>query len=230
MSDRIGKFYLKQRGKRGLYQICWTDERRIPRSLSTGTADPEKAREALEAHALVHSVSTEQWRQVRDPKLAFVLTHYRSQKSDRMASIGTFDVAVLEICGDISVSQFNVPMQVRFIEGLRKRGNCDATIQRKLSALRPAFTRARKDELLTEIPPSAGADDWKPQFRQRPTLLPAKPEPRRETNHAALDRVTAVRHMREAVEQLLIKVSTATAAIARWLLGARKPVHTTTGG
>lgn len=50
--DRIGPFFLKRRGKRGLYYVCWYDAaRRQTRGFATRTDDPDVARRQLQAHA-----------------------------------------------------------------------------------------------------------------------------------------------------------------------------------
>lgn len=52
--DRAGKFFLKRRGKRGTFYVCWFDAAlKQTRGITTKTADPEEARGILREHSVL---------------------------------------------------------------------------------------------------------------------------------------------------------------------------------
>lgn len=52
--DRAGKFFLKKRGQKGTYYVCWFDAaRRQTRGITTKTSDIEAARQILREHSVL---------------------------------------------------------------------------------------------------------------------------------------------------------------------------------
>lgn len=68
------------------------------------------------------------------------------------------------VWGDIRVNKLDIPKQKELIAHWRAESIADATIDRNLRALWPAFDRAARDKLMlaTEIPLRITAEDWNP--------------------------------------------------------------------
>jgi hypothetical protein len=135
--DRIGRFCLKKRGKRGIWHICWTDESRRPQSLSTGTNDHAKAQDALARHALENGeIATEAKKAgggPQNPTVAVVFLHYYKHKksSGDFASEHVFKSSMgdaARVWGDIRVNELDIPKQKELIAHWRAEPIADSTI------------------------------------------------------------------------------------------------------
>jgi hypothetical protein len=176
--DRIGDYYIKPRGKSGVYYIHWTEARGIPKRLSTNTSDHAEAQDALALYVLKHGKVAKRKEKAaaedgpKNPKVAAVLLNYyrHKVKLGNFASEATYKNAMAEATqhwGDIDVRDLDLDKQKSLIEKWRVDGLADSTIDRNLRALWPAFDRAVRDKLMlrTEVPLQITFEDWNPNIQ-----------------------------------------------------------------
>lgn len=169
-ADRAGKFFIKPRGKRGIYYICWY-ERRQTHGISTGSADIEQARKMLYEHYLRSGDAPQG---LKDAQLADVLSRYALTRGEEIRSAEVFRIAMqnaLDIWGDPNVSDLTAPKQLEFVKRLRERGLADSTILRRLNALWAAINRACEDGQIVAVPPRISNDRWQPHLPNREAVL-----------------------------------------------------------
>lgn len=168
-ADRAGKFFLKQRGKRGIYYICWYKSRQT-KGFSTGTADIESARRALYTHHL----KAESPKGLKDAQLADVLNRYAVTRGEEIRSSAVFQHAManaLDVWGDPNVSELSAAKQEEFIKVMRGKGYADSTILRRLNALWAAINRAAEDGQILAVPPRISSTRWDPHLPNRERVL-----------------------------------------------------------
>lgn len=165
MSDRAGKFFLKQRGKKGIWQICWYEGRQT-RTVSCGTSDHETARTQLFEHALRNGKPE----QSRDAELSSVLTSYMTEYAYKLASADSTKLAfakTLEFWPGADVSELDRRSQLKFVEQLRAEGYSDGTIRLFLGRIWAAMNWHQRDNAQLIIPPMVTAADWRPILPDR---------------------------------------------------------------
>jgi len=165
--DRAGKFFLKQRGKQRIYQICWYDSAtgQIAR-LTTGTADLEEARTALYRHALEHVQPIHG----TDAQLAAVMQSYYIHYAQHLPSSHCQRAAqadALEIWGDPNVSELKRTKQLELVVALRARGLSDWTIDSRLNRIWASMNWHKRDHAEFVVPEQITAEDWKPVLEDR---------------------------------------------------------------
>lgn len=170
MQERAGRFFLKARGKRRTYYICWY-ERRQTKGVSTGTADLDEARKALYQH---HLRSADAPKGLKDAQLADVLNRYALTRGEEIRSSEVFMIAMrnaLDTWGDPDVSELTAGKQLEFVAELRGKGLADSTILRRLNALWAAINRAHEDGMIVAVPPRISNDRWNPYLPNREQVL-----------------------------------------------------------
>lgn len=165
--DRAGKFFLKPRGKNGIYQICWYDSTtgQIART-TTGTADIEAARTALYKHALEHAQPING----TDAQLAAVMQSYYIHYAQHLPSAHCQRAAqadALEIWGDPNVSDLKRTKQLELVVALRARNLSDWTIDSRLNRIWAAMNWHKRDHAEFVVPEQITAEDWKPVLEDR---------------------------------------------------------------
>lgn len=160
--DRAGKFFLKQRGKNGIWQICWYDgATRQTVSQSTGTEDCELAREALARHFLEHQKPASR----TDAPLTEVMQTYFIKYAQNLPSVHVQRAAMrdaLTIWGDPNVNDLDRDKQIELVDALRARGLSDWTIQGRLNRIWAAINWCHRGKIITQVPTQITAADWKP--------------------------------------------------------------------
>lgn len=172
-ADRAGKFFLKPRGKRGTYYICWYENRQT-NGFSTGTTDIDQARKMLYEH---HLRSNDGPKGLKDAQLADVLNRYALTRGTEIRSTDVFSISMqnaLDIWGDPDVSELTAAKQLEFISELRGKGLADSTILRRLNALWAAINRACEDGHITAVPPRISNNRWNPHLPNREAVLSLK--------------------------------------------------------
>lgn len=162
---RAGKFFLKQRGTKGTWQICWYEGRQT-RTVSCGTSDVQVATELLFKHAL----RNERAPSTTDAQLAHVLMSYYENYGQALPSAGQARIAFREaneFWPDADVSKLTRPEQLRFIAQQRAAGYADWTIQNQLGRVWAALNWARRDNPQLIVPDMVTAADWKPILEHR---------------------------------------------------------------
>lgn len=161
--DRAGKFFLKQRGKRGIWRICWYDgATRQTASLTTGTSDLEAARQSLCRYALE---TTQPAQGATDAQLAAVMQSYYIHYAQHLPSAHVQRAAqadALEVWGDPNVSELDRRRQLGLVEALRARNLSDWTIDSRLNRIWAAMNWYRRDHTTLIVPAQIIAEDWKP--------------------------------------------------------------------
>lgn len=163
MSDRIGRFFLKERG--GIWRICWYENRQT-RSVSCATRDYEDAQRQLLKYAFERSTPA----RARDEPLAGVLARYYTQHAGALSSAPQARQALrtaAELLGDIEVSGLTRQLQLGMVAAMRARGYSDWTIQCRLGRIWAALHWARRDNPDLIVPPQITAADWRPHLPNR---------------------------------------------------------------
>jgi integrase len=160
--DRAGRFFLKQRGRQGIWYICWYNPGTGQADrVSTGTRDREAARTALYEHALTQ----ERPASAADAPLAAVMQSCWLQYARHLPSADTHRAAqrdALEVWGDISVRELDRRRQLEFVAALRARGLSDWTINTRLARVWAMMNWYRRDNTELLVPEPITAADWKP--------------------------------------------------------------------
>jgi integrase len=170
MQERAGRFFLKARGKRGIYYICWY-ERRQTKGVSTRTANLDEARQALYQH---HLTAANGPKGLKDAQLADILNRYALTRCEEIRSSEVFMIAMrnaLDIWGDPDVSELTAGKQLEFVADLRGKGLADSTILRRLNALWAAINRAHEDGMIVAAPPRLSNNRWQPHLPNREQTL-----------------------------------------------------------
>lgn len=168
---RIGKFFLKPRGKGRVFYVCWYDPAtRQTDGLTTGTGDLRAAELKLAEHAIRHE------RPVDEPDLALVsvLNTYWLDRGHHLPSASSHRDAMRDAIlewPDKNCHDLKPPLQRAFIAKLRARGLADSTIDRRLRSIWTAINYAKDNGELRSAPSLIGHEDWKPVLRARTTVL-----------------------------------------------------------
>ncbi len=162
---RIGPYFLKPRGKKGIYSIFWYDPttRQTP-GISTGTSDYQEAQLALARHALAADRPVG----LLDAPLATVLTRYWNDRGSALTSAEVVRVSManaLEIWGDVTVAQLLPSLQEKFVAKLRADGLSDHTILSRLGRIWTAINYAKAEGVLQMVPTMITSDRWKPNLQ-----------------------------------------------------------------
>lgn len=160
--DRAGPFFLKQRGRAGIWQIYWYDPAaRQTTSTSTGTADRARAREALAEHFYRYYAPPPR----ADAALTEVLQTYFIKHAQFLPSAAVQRAAMrdaLQVWDDPNVNELDRDKQLELVKVLRARPLSDWTILGRLNRIWAAINWAHRGKLLTQVPAQITAADWKP--------------------------------------------------------------------
>lgn len=144
---QIGDYWLSQRKGSPAYYRTWIDkENRRTHRKSLGTSNLEQAKQSL-TDWFVNNQRPEQ-ENSEDVPLASVLSAYYEHHARHIRSAQRSRIAIeywLDFFGDISVAELSsIPLQEKFHEWLREKGQVNTTINRSLSVGRAAINRSWK--------------------------------------------------------------------------------------
>lgn len=168
---RIGKFFLKPRGKSRVFYICWySPANRQTDGVSTGTSDLRAAELKLAEHALKNE------RPVDEPDLPLVnvLNTYWLDRGQHLPSASSHRDAMrdaIQEWPDRNCHDLKPPLQRALVAKLRARGLADSTIDRRLRSIWTAINFAKDNGELRSVPSLISHEDWKPILRTRNQVL-----------------------------------------------------------
>lgn len=125
------------------YYVCWTEHGR-PRRRSTGTRDHKLAQEALAKHILEHDQPRDQ--RAAEVTVTSVVLRYWQHRGRKLASKDTVRRALRAVTTHlalVTIADFTVPVQERFVELLRAEGHRDNTIDRWVGVVQSALNWAQ---------------------------------------------------------------------------------------
>ena len=162
--DRAGRFFLKSRGPKGFWRICWYDRTsrgRQTASIATGTQDRELARQALAEHFLKCQTAAPR----QDAPLTELMQTYFIKYAQFLPSIHVQRAAMrdaLDVWGDPNTNELGRDKQMELVNALRARNLSDWTIQGRLNRIWAAINWCHRGKMITQVPAQITAADWKP--------------------------------------------------------------------
>lgn len=152
---QLGDYWLSQRKGSPAYYRTWIDkENRRTHRKSLGTSNLEEAKQSL-TDWFINNQRPQQ-AEPEDVPLASVLSAYYEHHAKHIRSAQRARIAIeywLNYFGDISVAELSsIPLQEKFHEWLRAKGQINTSINRNLSVGRAAINRSWKRGEITHRP------------------------------------------------------------------------------
>jgi len=144
---QLGDFWLSKRGGSPAYYRTWLDpEVRQTRRASLGTTDFEEAKQLLTDWFIAYQ--RPQKEEPEDVSIANVLAAYYSNHGQHIASAEQIRISmrhILKFFGEAVVGDlYSIPLQEKFHEWLRAKGQVNTSINRNLAVLQSAVNRSWK--------------------------------------------------------------------------------------